>query len=231
MRPVSVLQGDVTATFLRPMKRRLSVILLLACLAAVLLAGVQSGSAKPPIRAPRGFFGIGPQTLLGDKDVEYMKAGGIESIRWPLPWSGIQPTKNGGYNWEGFDQVVEVAARHGLTVLPFIYSTPSWIARKYTTLPINNAKARSAWTAFLQAAVKRYGPGGEFWTQHAPGVQYASVISQPVPIRSWQVWNEANFFYFAYPASPQRYAKLIQISSPAIKQVDPGAKVILTGLF
>ena len=52
-----------------------------------------------------------------------------------------------------------------------------------------------------------------------------------MPIRTWQVWNEANFFYFAYPASPQRYAKLLKISSPAIKRVDPGAKVILTGLF
>lgn len=228
----SVLQGDATATFPNSMKRRLPVLLLLVALAVGLFASVQSGSAKPPVGAPKGFFGIGPQTLLGDKDVEYMKAGGIESIRWPLPWSGIQPTKNGGYNWEGFDQVVAVAARHGLTVLPFIYSTPSWIAKKYTTLPVNNAKAKAAWTAFLRAAVKRYGPGGEFWTEHAPGVvKYEPAIAKPVPIRSWQVWNEANFFYFAYPASPQRYAKLLQISSPAIKGVDPGAKVILTGLF
>jgi hypothetical protein len=213
------------------MRRRLPVLLLLAAVALALFAGAQAGSAKPPLSVPKGFFGIGPQTVLTDEDAEYMKAGGIESIRWPLPWSGIQPTRKGGYDWGGFDEVVEIATRHGLQVLPFIYSTPGWISRKYTTLPVNNAKARSAWTAFLTAAVKRYGPGGEFWNLHAPGVQYQTVISRPLPIRNWQIWNEANFFYFAYPVSPQRYAKLLQISSPAIKRVDPSAKVILTGLF
>jgi hypothetical protein len=231
MRPLIVLQGDATATFLDSMKRRISAALLLACLAAALFAGVQPGSAKPPIRPPKGFFGIGPQSTLTDEDAEYMKAGGIETVRWPLSWAGIQPTAKGGYHWESFDEVVAVAARRGLGVLPFFYGTPRWISRKETTLPIGSGRARAAWAAFLQAAVKRYGPGGEFWNLHAPGVQYQTVISRPLPIRTWQIWNEANFFYFAFPASPQRYAKLVQISSPAIKGVDPSAKVILTGLF
>ena len=214
------------------MKRRLPVILILLVLAVALFAGAQSGSAKSVPRGPQGFFGIGPQTGLTEKDVEYMKAGGIDAIRWPLPWGGIQPTKKGGYQWGGFDEVVELAARQGLQVLPFVYSTPRWISHKYTKLPVDGAQARGAWTAFLEAAVQRYGPGGEFWDEHAPGVvQYEPAIRTPKPIRSWQIWNEANFFYFAYPASPQRYAKLLRISSPAIKRVDPSAKVILTGLF
>jgi Beta-galactosidase len=214
------------------MRRRIPAILLLSCLAGALFAGVQVGSAKPPPRPPKAFFGIGPQTILTDKDLEYMKAGGVESIRWPLTWGAVQPTAKGGYNWEVFDPVVEIAARHGLQVLPFVYSTPKWIARKYTTLPVNNGKARNAWVAFLRAAAERYGPGGTFWREHAPGVvQYEPAITRAVPIRTWQIWNEANFFYFAFPASPQRYAKLVQISGPAIKRVDPGAKVILSGLF
>jgi hypothetical protein len=214
------------------MRRRLPIALLLLCLLGALFASVQAGSAKAPPRASKGFFGIGPQNELTDRDLEYMKAGGIESIRWPLPWNGVQATRNGGYNWTGFDPVVAIAARHGISVLPFIYSTPSWIARKYTTLPVNNAKARAAWTAFLEAAVKRYGPGGDFWRERAPGVvKYEPAVPRPKPIRDWQIWNEANFFYFAYPASPQRYAQLVQISGPAIKRVDPGAKVLLSGLF
>jgi hypothetical protein len=228
------------------MRRRLSAALIIACAAVALLAGVQQGSAQPLPRAPKGFFGIAPQTTLTDRDAEYMKAGGIESVRWPLPWASVQPTRKGGYDWSGFDPVVAVAAEHGLTVLPFLYGTPGWVARKPTKLPIDNAKARAGWTAFLRAAVKRYGPGGEFWKLHAPhavqggvGVPYepepvvvpTPVISMPIPIRTWQVWNEANFFYFAYPASPQRYARLLKISTPAIKGADPGAKVILTGLF
>jgi Beta-galactosidase len=214
------------------MRRRIAAILLLACLATALLLGAQAGTAQPPPAAPKAFFGIGPQTILTDKDLEYMKAGGVESIRWPLTWGAVQPTAKGGYNWEVFDPVVEIAARHGLEVLPFVYSTPKWIARKYTTLPVNNGKARNAWVAFLRAAAERYGPGGTFWREHAPGVvQYEPAITRALPIRTWQIWNEANFFYFAFPATPQRYAKLVRISSPAIKRVDPGAKVILSGLF
>jgi hypothetical protein len=232
MRAVFVLQVDATATFLRSMKRRLPVILLLAALAVAAFVGAQSGSAKLPITTPKGFFGIGPQTGLTDEDAAYMRAGGVESIRWPLSWGGAQPTAKGGYEWGGFDEVVATAARHGISVLPFFYGTPRWISHKETTLPINNGKARKAWTQFLEAAVKRYGPGGEFWNERAPGlVQYEPAVPRPQPIRNWQIWNEANFFYFAYPASPQRYAKLLQISSPAIKRVDPSAKVILTGLF
>jgi hypothetical protein len=214
------------------MKRRLPAALLLIGLAVALFAGVQAGSAKPPLAAPKGFFGIGPQTGLTDRDAEYMKAGGVETIRWPLSWGAIQPTRKGSYNWDSFDEVVAVAAQQGLGVLPFFYGTPRWLARKETTLPIDNAQQRKAWTDFLTAAVERYGPGGEFWSERAPGVvKYEPAIPRPLPIRTWQVWNEANFFYFAFPASPQRYAKLIQISSPAIKRVDPSAKVVLTGLF
>lgn len=219
------------------MRRRLPAlsVLLLACAAVVFFAATQAGSAKPKpkLPVPRGFFGIDPQSALTDEDAAYMKAGGIETVRWPMAWAAIQPTEKGGYDWSSFDPIVEVAARHGLRVLPFPVGTPSWLAHNSTTLPIQTAKARRAWQAFLRAAVRHYGPGGEFWREHSPAaVEYATeAIYRPQPIRTWQIWNEANFFYFAYPASPQRYAKLLRISTPAIKGVDPGAKVILTGLF
>src|SRR6185312_179210 len=153
IRSFSVLEVDATGTFPSSMKRHLPAALLLAALAAVLFVGAQAGSAKPPVSAPKGFFGIGPQTSLTDRDLEYMKAGGIESIRWPLGWAGIQPTRKGGYHWESFDAVVAIAARQGLSVLPFFYGSPDWVAPKETTLPING-QARKAWTAFLAAAVK-----------------------------------------------------------------------------
>jgi hypothetical protein len=213
------------------MKRLLAAVLLCACIATALVAGAQPGAAKPHVPAPRGFFGIDPQTGPSDADATYMKAGGIETIRWPLVWGSVQPTRNGGYDWSSFDPVVEVAARHGMKVLPILYGVPSWINRKYTRMPVDNGAARRAWIGFVEAAVKRYGPGGEFWSRHAPGVQYETVLPSPQPIRSWQVWNEANFFYFAYPVSPGRFVWLLQITTPAIKRIDPSAQVILSGLF
>ncbi|SRR6266516_84723 len=210
------------------MRLRLTALVVLACTAALLLAS--SGGARPKV--PNGFFGVVPQTTLTEEDVRYMKAGGIESVRVPMFWSEIQPTAKGGYNWSGVDQAIMIAAGAGLRVLPTLGTTPGWVASKATTLPVKNARQRAAWTAFVRAAVQRYGPGGEFWTEHAPGgVGYVPVISPSIPIRAWQIWNEPNFFYFAYPVSPASYAKLVTISSKAIKQTSPNAKVVLAGLF
>jgi hypothetical protein len=229
------------------MTRKLTAALTAALLLVVLVLALGGGAAtgaQPP-RAPAEFFGIGPQTPLTRRDAEYMKAGGIGIVRMAVPWSSVQEKrKKGAYNWAGLDEGVGVAARAGLRVLPFLYGTPHWLASKPTTLPVDNAMQRAEWKAFLTAAVRRYGPGGEFWADHSQsggvGVPYVpyepatpkpTPIGRPLPIRSWQIWNEANFFYFALPASPSRYAKLVKLSSQAIKAADPGAKVILSGLF
>ena len=226
-----MLQGDAPATVSRSVKRRLTAALLLAFLVAA--AGATAATtSRTPVSVPPGFFGIVPQNELTPADARYMKAGGIESVRVSVPWSAIQPTARGGYEWGGFDQTVAIAARAGLRVLPFLYSTPRWLTPKWTTLPVSSERQRKAWAAFLQAAVKRYGPGGEFWAEHShEGVNYEPAIPSPTPIRAWQIWNEVNFFYFTYPVSPARYAKLVEISSRAIKAIDPQAKVILSGLF
>lgn len=183
---------------------------------------------------PSTFFGIAPQTALTDRDASYMKAGGIGAVRWPINWAVVQPTAKGGYDWSSVDPAITAASRKGLKFLPFLYGTPRWIARKPTTLPVDSGRARKAWLAFVDAAVKRYGPGGEFWNQHAPGqaaVNYVPAVPIPQPVRTWQVWNEANFFYFAYPVSPSRYAKLLKLTYTEIKADDPLAKVVLSGLF
>ncbi len=182
-------------------------------------------------RAPAGFYGIVPQSPLTARDAQYMKAGGIESVRLPVGWSSVQPTPTSPYNWSHFDAEVAIAARAGLRVLPFLASTPRWVARKETTLPIDNGRARRGWKAFVTAAVQRYGPGGSFWTEYGPGgIQYEP-IPRPLPIRVWQIWNEANFFYSAFPASPSRYARLLKLTRPAIKSADPSAKIVIAGLF
>ncbi len=182
--------------------------------------------------APRSFFGIVPQAILSEEDAAYMRAGRIGSIRLGIGWESAQETRGGAYNWEGTDREIATAAKQGLRVLPFLAGVPHWLSHKGTKLPIDSAQARRGWTAFVKAAVKRYGPGGEFWAEHTPAVaKDGIVIRRPLPIRTWQVWNEANFFYFAYPVSPTRYAKLLKLTYGAIKSADPGAQILLSGLF
>jgi hypothetical protein len=177
---------------------------------------------------PRGFFGVVPQTALSAEDTSRMQAGGVETIRVPVSWGVVQPSPRSDYLWSQLDQVVALAARDRLEVLPFFYSTPRWLSRDWRRLPVDSGLQRRAWTAFLTAAVERYGRGGQFWAEHGPG------SPDPVParpIRAWQVWNEQNFFYFTKPASPGRYARLLAVSSRAIRRADRRAKVVIGGLF
>lgn len=197
--------------------------LIAACL-GVLTALAAPASARA---LPRTFFGIDPQTTVTEADAQYMSAGGIGSVRLPVPWAAVQPSQ-GAFDWTAVDATVATTARAGLHVLPFLYGTPGWLEGKPTTLPVGDPLEQNAWIAFVQAIVQRYGPGGVFWQEHGP--LSASPLPE-VPIRTWQIWNEVNFYYFAYPVSPHRYAKLLKITAPAIRSVDPGAKLLLSGLF
>lgn len=178
--------------------------------------------------APRGFFGIVPQTGLGPADMARMKAGGVETIRMPMSWAGAKPSPRGDYNWQGFDGLVALAAKYRIEVLPVLCIAPNWATGNWRRMPVDNGRQRRAWADFVRAAVERYGRRGEFWLEHAPG----SAEPLPrVPIRAWQIWNEQNFFYFTKPVSPGRYARLLSVTRRAVKRADPRGEIVLGGLF
>jgi len=204
------------------MRRTTTAILLTALFLTLLPAGAAEGR-----RLPIRFFGIVPQTALDSTDIAYMRAGRIGRLRTPVDWSLVELSP-GKYDWYGLDGSVGLAAREGIEVLPYFYGTPPWFAPRPTQLPVANDAQRTAWAAFLQAAVARYGPGGAFWAEHGPGTKEPL---PSVPIHWWQIWNEPNFFYFATPASPKLYGRLLKASARAIRSVDPSAKILLAGLF
>lgn len=175
--------------------------------------------------APRGFIGISPQgkTTLGD--YELMQFAGIESVRVPMVWSQIEPESDDvdDPRWSAFDTAVADAAEHEMRIFPFLCSTPEWVAPFPTAEPVESASQRRAWTRFLGDAVRRYGPGGEFWEENPDLPRF--------PIRQWEVWNEENIVTFSHQPSPARFARLIRISGRLLHHVDPGAQVIVGGLF
>ena len=82
----------------------------------------------------------------------------------------------------------------------------------------NSSRRRSSATAAAASSGASTAPGSD---EPLPNL----------PIRAWQIWNEENFFYFARPASPQRYARLLAITHRAVQRADPRAEVVLGGLF
>jgi hypothetical protein len=194
-----------------------------AGLMAIALLPAATARALPP-----GFFGIVPQTPITPQDAARMRAGGVETIRVPISWAAVQPSRRSDFAWETYDAFFEIAARERLEVLPALGSLPRWISRDWRRLPIDSAAQRRGWTDFVRAAVERYGRGGEFWAEHGPG---SAEPLPTLPVRAWQIWNEENFFYFTRPASPRRYARLLALSHPAIHRADRRAEVVIGGLF
>lgn len=182
-------------------------------------------AAAGAANAPRDFIGISPQGPTDVADYRLMELAGIESVRLLMPWSAIQPKIPTVVepDWSSFDRAVALAAEHGLKVFPFLTGSPEWVALYPTSEPVESAWQRRAWASFLREAVGRYGPGGDFWDEH-PELPL-------LPIRRWEIWNEENIVTFAHRPSPERFARLIRLSGRVLHAADPGARVIVGGLF
>lgn len=204
-----------------------------AWMATLAVLAVFGASASAAQALPVGFWGAVPQAGLSEEQLQRLGAGGVESIRLPIGWAYVQPQRNGEFNWSGVDDQIEKAAKAGIRVLPFLVAPPTWAVpaarvpeaqglKAPAHLPVSGA-ARAGWSAFLTAAVARYGPTGSFWSQHA--------AVPKIPVRTWQIYNEPNFKYFVAHPNPKEYGQLVKISYAALKAADPGAQVVLAGLF
>jgi hypothetical protein len=191
----------------------------------VALLALVPATAGARLLPPPGFIGISPQGATDESDYELMQLAGVESVRLPLNWASIEPEASDLYepDWSGFDAQVAHAAEHELTVFPFLWGTPEWVAPYPGAEPVESAWQRRAWTSFLRSAAERYGPGGEFWRENPELPRF--------PIHRWEIWNEENIVTFSHRPSAQRFAQLIRISGRLLHRVDPSSKVIVGGFF
>jgi hypothetical protein len=165
---------------------------------------------------------------LSDKDLTRMDRANLETVRWGFRWAVVQPTP-GDHRWGPVDQVVGALADRGIRVLPVMTGTPPWAGPSYGTAPVQTRLARSSWRRFLEASVRRYGPGGDFWTD--PSLYRRSHPGGPIePITTWQIWNEQNLKEGAQHVTPGKYVRLMRISHDAIANADPKAKILLGGM-
>jgi hypothetical protein len=181
---------------------------------------------------PATFWGVVPQGVPSEEQWAKLKTGGVDSVRIPIDWSVLEPSKN-SYNWAETDALVKRTAAAGLEMLPFIANAPAWAVPQATVPGTGGAKAparlpvsgpaASAWSAMLKQLVRRYGPNGTLWAQNP------TIVKRP--IRNWQIWNEPNFEYFIAHPNAAEYGKLVKLSFTALRSADPGAQVILAGLF
>ncbi len=217
---------------------------------ACVLAGslVLPALAATPIGVPSGFVGVNvdgpmyPDTSPGvdlPKQFDLMRQAGVESVRvvfdWGFAqpyasWSEVPPGQRGQYadvgglptNFSQADEIVGLAARYGLTVLPVVLYAPSWDTAPHTDISYGQPARDGPYAAFLTDLVERYGPHGSFWDRRS---------GPRLPIRQWQIWNEPDISGY-WPTQPfaETYVALLKAAHAAIKKADPGAQVVLAGL-
>jgi hypothetical protein len=197
-------------------------------------SGTDTTQTNAPAAAPESFFGVVPQTLINDDDLDRMAQGKVGTIRFVIPWSALDATpKQDDLDFSSIDPLVLGAAQRGIHVLPMIYGTPAWVAKGIdhdecdtdcVVFAPRSPEALAAWKDFIGVLVDRYGPDGELWKLH-PDVDQ-------VPIRTWQIWNEQNSPTFYRPTvDPAGYATMLEAASEAITDRDPQAEVVLGGMF
>lgn len=216
-------------------------------LAPALLAAV-AALAVPAGAGAQSVYGVSILKEPPPADYARMGAAGADVVRVVLSWPHAQPRRGEAFEWRAFDSIVDAAARGGVEVLPILYGTPSWAvrcaglaARKCRRVPpLRSPEARSAWERFVRAAVERYGRQGSFWTSRIPplsgtGAGGLPALERPpyTPVTRWQVWNEPSSptYWKGSRPDPRAYAELVEISAGAIRARDPGASILLAGLY
>ena len=229
-----------------PVKGRVTRLVAATLVGVAMLASLSVATERAEAKAPREFFGVGPAVTPDAADYERMRKMGVGTMRGLMSWPVLEPSP-GVYDWTYFDQWVARAAQQGIRVFPTIYGTPTWAnffdgrGECGPGCPPRTSSGLSAFADFVRAAVQRYGPGGEFWRGSGgecgipPLCPYdapACGCTQPVPIRSWQIWNEQNSPKYFHPQpNATDYAKLVAAAADPIRSIDPNAEIVLGGMW
>jgi hypothetical protein len=226
------------------MRLRLWTLIIAALVLSLAAAG--AADAKRLKKVPPNFVGVdidgpvldNPAIDLGS-EMGRMVRNGVQTARTVFNWGLAQPYASfddvppdqvdrfrdeGGVptDWSEIDRQMIEAAKKRISVLPIVLVAPRWDARH----PGNFASPPSdpgPYADFAATLVRRYGPGGAFWSEHP------ELVKQP--IRYWQIWNEPSLrpFWSDQPFAAD-YVELLRQARAAIKAADPGARIVLAGL-
>lgn len=95
---------------------------------------------------------------------DLLQAAGAKYVRVFIPWNDIQAQGPGSFSWDFYDAIVYAARQRGLKVVAGLVLAPAWAVApehrfeqdSYAYPPVDNAD----YARFVEAAVKRYMPGG-----------------------------------------------------------------------
>jgi hypothetical protein len=148
---------------------------------------------------------------------------GFTFIRQQFPWADIEIDAKGDFTdrrnaqlgaisaWDKYDNIVDLAERHGVAVLARLDAPPKWAHGGYENLGDFGPALKDEDFADYAAAV---------------AARYKGRITY------YQVWNEPNIFpeWGNQRVNPEHYAKLLCLTYARIKAADPAALVVAAAL-
>ncbi|WP_372791982.1 hypothetical protein [Paraconexibacter sp.] len=173
-------------------------------------------------------FAAGPADrakILGDQ-----RRTGVQLLRQTFDWSTIEKTR-GVYDFSIYDGFVHATARARIRLLPIIFRAPAFRSRtakpsrtrKITATTTFPPRSNADMARFAARLVRRYGPRGTFWKEN-PDLP-------PLPIRSWQVWNEPNLpAYWGGRPNAKQYVSMLRTVGSAIRKADRKAEIVSGGI-
>ncbi len=192
--------------------------------ACVALAALFAAPTAARAVTPNPFYGVVGVHVPNQAELNRLAAAGAGTYRIQVDWRFIEP-RPGVRNWGPTDLFFAQSALAGIHALPDLLGVPKWISRRDRYRPpLRNARQRAAWRALLSDLALRYGSNGTFWAMHPELPR--------LPVTSWEIWHEPNLgVFFGGKPSPGRFAKLLKLSSAALKSADPAAQVVSGGIW
>ena len=179
---------------------------------------------------PPTVFGVESFTFTDPALVQLAADAQVSWVRIPaFDWSKIEPTK-GTYDWSQVPEssLVNIADNH-MHAIATVKMTPSW-AQKYSGVfcgPISE-DAFDEFVLFVQAAVQRYSKAPyyvKYWEfGNEPDVDH-DLLSDMRSV--FGCWGDDGDPYYG----GGYYAELLKVVYPAIKAIDPTAKILIGGLL
>lgn len=181
---------------------RLALVSAATLLATLCIASISS--------ANKLYVGINANTRSwsnpGD-EMDELASTATDRLREDLEWQYVEPVDD-EWNWEHTDSFYSAAAERHMNILPILDSPPCWAVPAtvalfepnncWQTYPVSDAE----FAEFTAEAVKRYGPGGDFWDEHP---EFDSSLASV----HFEIWNEPYYKEFTNNLiSPKRYAEL-----------------------
>ncbi|HEU4565704.1 MAG TPA: beta-galactosidase [Gemmatimonadaceae bacterium] len=173
-------------------------------------------AAAPQTAARRVAFAIledydkGADLREVERDFALMRELGITTWRGSFGWDDYEPER-GRYDFAWLHRFAELAARHGITLRPYLGYTPEWAAKGGTDGDTWNDPPRDVedWYRFVRAL--------------------AAAMRRHPNIASYEIYNEENVRQW-WDGTPDEYARVLARGAAAVREGDPDAQVLFGGM-